>query len=112
MLTVEAIRTAQEKFGKGKPMTGEQVRWGYENLNLTEARLKELGFDEIIRPVKTSCNNHMGSSWARIHAWDGKKWNMGSEWYQADDSVIDPLIKEQGDKYLADKKIARRTDCK
>ncbi len=27
MLTVEAIRTAQEKFGKGKPMTGEQVRW-------------------------------------------------------------------------------------
>ena len=58
------------------------------------SRLKELGFDEIIRPVKTSCNNHMGSSWARIHAWDGKKWNMGSEWYQADDSVIDPLIKE------------------
>jgi branched-chain amino acid transport system substrate-binding protein len=26
---VEAIRTAQEKFGKGKVMTGEQVRWGW-----------------------------------------------------------------------------------
>ena len=34
MLGVEAIRTAQEKFGK-KPMTGEQVRWGLENLDLT-----------------------------------------------------------------------------
>ena len=31
MLGVEAIRTAQEKFGK-KPLTGEQVRWGFENL--------------------------------------------------------------------------------
>jgi branched-chain amino acid transport system substrate-binding protein len=26
---------AQERFGKGKVMTTEQVRWGYENLNLT-----------------------------------------------------------------------------
>ena len=34
MLGVEAIRTAQEKYGK-KPLTGEQVRWGIENLNLT-----------------------------------------------------------------------------
>ena len=33
MLGVEAIRKAQEKFGK-KPLTGEQVRWGLENLNL------------------------------------------------------------------------------
>jgi branched-chain amino acid transport system substrate-binding protein len=34
MLGVEAIRTAQERFGK-KPLTGEQVRWGLENLDLT-----------------------------------------------------------------------------
>ncbi len=38
MLQVEAIRTAQEKFGVGKHMTPEQVRWGFENLNLTEER--------------------------------------------------------------------------
>src|SRR5690606_10932120 len=34
MLSVEAVRAAQEKFGKGQVMTGEQVRWGFENLNL------------------------------------------------------------------------------
>ena len=28
ILWVEAIRKAQEKYGKGKVMTGEQVRWG------------------------------------------------------------------------------------
>ena len=28
IIAVEAIRKAQEKFGKGKVMTGEQIRWG------------------------------------------------------------------------------------
>src|SRR3546814_3221963 len=57
---VEAIRTAQEKYGKGKHMTREQVRWGFENLNITKERLEELGFAKLMRPVKTSCSNHMG----------------------------------------------------
>jgi branched-chain amino acid transport system substrate-binding protein len=39
MLATEGVRAAQEKFGKGKVMTGEQARWGYENLNLTQAKL-------------------------------------------------------------------------
>ena len=38
MLGVEAIRTAQKRFGN-KPMTGEQVRWGLENLDITAARI-------------------------------------------------------------------------
>src|SRR5439155_1462980 len=43
IITAEAIRTAQAQFGKGKPMTGEQVRWGIEHLNVDDKRLKELG---------------------------------------------------------------------
>jgi branched-chain amino acid transport system substrate-binding protein len=43
VLSVEAIRKAQEKYGKGKAMNGEQVRWALENLNITDARLKALG---------------------------------------------------------------------
>ena len=43
IMIVEAIRKAQEKYGKGKVMTGEQVRWGLEHLNVDEARLKVLG---------------------------------------------------------------------
>src|SRR6266511_4129131 len=37
MLGVEAIRTAQERFGK-KPLTGEQVRWGLENVDISADR--------------------------------------------------------------------------
>ena len=43
MLGIEGIRAAQERFGKGKVMTGEQVRWGLENLNLTQPKLDALG---------------------------------------------------------------------
>ncbi len=109
MLQVEAIRAAQEKFGKGKVMTPEQVKWGFENLDLTADKLKALGFGEIMRPVKTSCANNMGTDWARIVQWDGGKWNITSDWYQADKSLVDPLVKELAAKYATDKKITPRS---
>jgi len=35
------------KFGN-KPMTGEQVRWGIEHLDLSADRIKQLGFEGMI----------------------------------------------------------------
>ena len=109
MLQVEGIRTAQEKFGKGKVMTPEQVRWGLENLNLTQERLNELGFGKILRPIKTSCDNHLGTDWQRIAQWNGSKWQVVSDWYQADPALITPLVKEYADKYAKEKNIKVRT---
>ena len=40
MLDTEAMRLAMTRFGN-KPLTGEQLRWGMENLNVTEKRLEE-----------------------------------------------------------------------
>ncbi len=113
MLGIEAVRRAQERFGKGKVMTGEQVRWGLENLNLTQAKLDALGFGGVMRPLSTSCADHMGSTTARIETWDGKKWNVNPEYFTADEQIIKPMIKAGADKYLADKKLTRRTpaDC-
>ena len=113
MLGIEGIRAAQERFGKGKVMRGEQVRWGLENLNLTAARLEALGFAGVMRPISTSCVDHMGSAWARIHTWDGKAWRFNSDWIQADDQIIRPLIKSVAAKWASDKKIAPRpaSDC-
>ena len=113
MLSIEAVRRAQERFGKGKVMTGEQVRWGLENLSLDQKKLDALGFKDVMRPLATSCADHMGSTWARVQTWDGKKWNMTSDWYQSDDQIMKPLIKTGADKYLADKKMTRRApaDC-
>ena len=113
MLGVEGVKRAQERFGKGKVMSGEQVRWGLENLALTQDKLDALGFAGVMRPVSTSCADHMGASWARIHTWDGTKWNFSSDWYEADNAIIKPLVRASADKYLAEKKLQRRTpqDC-
>ena len=109
MLVVESIRTAQGKFGKNV-MTGEQVRWGAEHLNIDDARIKAMGFTGIMQPVHTSCNDHVGDYKARIHTWDVKQWNYSSGWYQADEKFLRPLVEAQAKKYAAEKNIQPR-DC-
>ena len=113
MLGVEAVRRAQERFGKGKVMTGEQVRWGLENLALDQKKLDALGFSGVMRPLSTSCQDHMGSTWARVHTWDGAKWGGMSDWYEADSQIIKPMVKAAADKYAGEKKLTRReaADC-
>jgi branched-chain amino acid transport system substrate-binding protein len=113
MLAVEGVKRAQERFGKGKVMSGEQARWGYENLALDQKKLDALGFAGVLRPISTSCADHQGSNWARIHTWDGSKWAFSSDWYEADEAIIKPLVKASAEKYLTEKKLSRRTpaDC-
>jgi branched-chain amino acid transport system substrate-binding protein len=113
MFAVEGVRRAQERFGKGKWMSGEQARWGYENLTLDQKKLDALGFAGVMRPIATTCADHMGSNWARVHTWDGKKWNFSSDWLQADEQILKPLVKTTAAKYAADKKLTPRTpaDC-
>jgi branched-chain amino acid transport system substrate-binding protein len=113
MMAVEGVKRAQERFGKGKVMTGEQVRWGLENLALDQKKLDALGFSGVMRPVSTSCADHMGSSWARVHTWDGAKWGFSSDWYEADNAILKPMVKASADKYMTEKKIQRRdnADC-
>jgi len=112
-LGVEAVRRAQERFGKGKVVTAEQVRWGLENLALDQKRLQQLGLDQVMKPISTSCADHMGSMTARLETWDGKKWNVQPDYWSADEQIIKPMVKAGADKYLADKKLTRRaaSDC-
>lgn len=113
MLSVEGVKRAQERYGKGKWMSGEQARWGYENLALDQKKLDALGFAGVMRPISTSCADHRGATWARVHTWDGSKWNFSSDWYQSDEAIIKPMIKAAADKYATEKKLERRSsaDC-
>ncbi len=109
MLGTEAIRTAMAKFGN-KPMTGEQVRWGIEHLDLTADRIKQLGFEGMIQPIKVSCADHEGARVSRVHQWDGKQWKVISDLYTADDTILGPMVKDTAAKYATEKKITAR-DC-
>jgi branched-chain amino acid transport system substrate-binding protein len=113
MLGVEGVRRAQERYGRGQVMHGEQVRWGLENLALDQKKLDSLGFTGVMRPVSTSCFDHMGADYARMHTWDGSKWAFSSDWIQADEQIIKPMVKSAADRYATEKKLQRRTpqDC-
>jgi branched-chain amino acid transport system substrate-binding protein len=91
MFSAEAIRTAMAKFGN-KPLTGEQVRWGFENLNLTDKRLEELGMKGFTHPLKVTCEDHEGSGPILVQQWDGKKWNIVSDWVMPMREVVRPKI--------------------
>ncbi|MYM69402.1 ABC transporter substrate-binding protein [Pseudoduganella sp. FT55W] len=106
ILWVEAIRAAQEKFGKGKRITGEQMRWGLENLNVDEARLKAVGAFGMLPSVKTSCDDHEGSGAVKVQQWDGKKWNaITPNWIVGDKALTRKLLEESSAAYAAEKKI-------
>ncbi|HLX30349.1 MAG TPA: ABC transporter substrate-binding protein [Casimicrobiaceae bacterium] len=110
MFGVEAVRKAQEKFGK-KPLTGEQVRWGLEHLEITPEMIKKLGMTGFMEPIHTSCENHEGAHAARVETWDGKKWNVvPNSRYESDMSIIGPMIQASAKKYAEEKKLPTR-DC-
>ncbi len=109
MLTVEAVKRAHLKYGK-KPLKGEEVRWGLENLAIDATAIKKLGFEGFMTPVSTSCADHEGAHSAKIQAWDGKKWNVTTGEYASDMQIIKPLIRASAEKYAAEKKLTRR-DC-
>jgi branched-chain amino acid transport system substrate-binding protein len=104
MFGVEAIRTAMGKFGDTS-MTGEQVRWGLENLDVTDARLKELGMEGFTKPVKVSCADHETSGPVIIQQWDGSKWNFVSDWISPIREVVRPLVEEAAMEYAKENNI-------
>ena len=105
--TAEAIRTAQTKFGQ-QPLTGEEVRWGLENLNITRARITELGAGGLMSPIKLSCRDHEGGGAVKFQEWDGSKWNVITDWIDTDQSIVRPMIEASAAAYAEGKGIKLR----
>ncbi|EKV30416.1 Leucine-, isoleucine-, valine-, threonine-, and alanine-binding protein [Caenispirillum salinarum AK4] len=110
VFTAEGIAKAQEKYGQ-KPLTGEQIRWGIENINLDEARLEELGLTGLLDPVKLSCADHEGGGSVIIQQWDGENWKPVSDWISpARDEYLRDMYEKSAADYAAEKGIEPR-DC-
>ncbi|HEY7242077.1 MAG TPA: ABC transporter permease, partial [Burkholderiales bacterium] len=110
IVTAEAIRIAQSRFGKGKPITGEQMRWGIENLNIDEKRLKELGAVGMMPPIKVSCMDHEGSGLVKFQQWDGAKWKVITDWMEPDRKLVRQKVEDDARQYAKEKNIEPR-DC-
>jgi hypothetical protein len=62
-----------------------------------------------MKPLATNCRDHAGARTARIQQWDGTKWSFTSDFYEADNQIIKPMIKSAAQKYVADKKLTMRS---
>jgi len=111
MIAVEAFRGAQMHFDS-QSVTAEQMRWGFENLNLTEARLKELGVEGMIGAFKTSCQDHSGHGGAWMLEWDGAKFVQATLMLRPDRVLVAPFEAEQAKAFAAANKDWPTQSCK
>jgi branched-chain amino acid transport system substrate-binding protein len=109
MMTTEAVRYAVKKYGK--KVTGEQVREGMENLDLTQARLDQLGFGGMMRPIKVTCDDHEGRGPVIFQQWTGKEWKIVSDWIEPMHDVVRPMMVASAKKFAEENKVTPR-DCK
>ncbi len=95
MLAAEAAKTAQKIHGTGK-ITPMQMRDGMEALEMTEDKMAALGLPNFGPSFDVSCENHGGDGFAAVAQWDAeaKKWKLITEYVQADQAVVNPLIDE------------------
>ncbi|UCH74144.1 MAG: ABC transporter substrate-binding protein [Rhodospirillales bacterium] len=110
MWTSEAIRTAM-KMHNTKDPTAAQVRDGFENLKVSEARLKELGLEGFTYGIEISCANHSGPGRAAIQQWDAKakKWSIVSKFYDRMPEITGPLIEADSSAYAKENNITARS---
>jgi branched-chain amino acid transport system substrate-binding protein len=99
VIMAEAIRTAQQITNK-KQVNGEDVRRGLESLNITAARLKEIGLENFASPMKVSCSDHNGHGGISVVEWDGSKWKTTVPSIQPIRDKVLPLIQSAAEDYV------------
>ena len=106
MLAAEAIAKAQEIHGTSD-ITPEQMRDGMEALEMTAARMEELGAPGIGPEFAVSCENHGGSGQGLVQQWDAesKTWTVLTDYISPDEEVIAPLVEEDAAAYAAENGI-------
>ncbi|MCF6320148.1 MAG: ABC transporter substrate-binding protein [Rhizobiaceae bacterium] len=102
VVVAEAIRKAQEISGKAA-ITGSDMRDGLEQLDLSAARLEEIGLAGFTAPIKGSCLDHAGGGSIFLQQWDGENWVKTSDLIAPDTALVRPLLEAAAAKYIADK---------
>ena len=110
VILAEAIRAAQEITGK-KVIDGADMRLGFENLDLSEERLAELGLEGFTSPITGSCADHEGGGPVFIQQWTGDDWERVSDFITPDTAVTRPMLETAAEQYVADKPDAASQTC-
>jgi branched-chain amino acid transport system substrate-binding protein len=106
----EALLTAQKKFGV-KVLNGDEVRWGFEHLEITPQRIKEIGAEGFMQPIKITCADHEGGGNVLFQQWDGEKWVSTGDVVAPMKAFVRKMVEESAEKYAKEQGIKLR-DCK
>jgi branched-chain amino acid transport system substrate-binding protein len=102
VILAEAIRVAQDMTGR-KVIDGADMRAGLENIDLSEARLSELGLAGFTGVIKGSCADHEGGGAIFIQQWNGSDWERISDLIPPMNDVVRPMLEEAAETYVSDK---------
>ena len=110
VIHLEAVKVAQDRFGPD--VNSAQVRWGFENLNLDNKRLAELGATGLVPAIKTTCMDHVGGHQAKFIQWDygQNQWKVASDWIDGDVELSQSIIDAKASRAIKDEGITAR-DC-
>ncbi|MDE0984831.1 MAG: ABC transporter substrate-binding protein [Yoonia sp.] len=106
MLAAEAVATAQGIHGVAA-ITPAMMRDGMEALDITAARMEELGMANIGPEFSVSCQDHGGSGLGIVQQWDASAgaWVALTDYIAPDDAVTLPLIMEDSAAFAAENNI-------
>ncbi len=109
MLAAEAIRTAQDIHGTAD-VSASMVRDGMEALEITNARMEELGMPGVGPEFTVTCEDHGGTGMAIMQQWDAsaQQWVTLTDFIAPDDSVTQPLVMEDSAQFAAENNIEPR----
>lgn len=108
IIAVETVRQGQAKFGN-RPLDGEEGQWALEHLKLDDAALEKAGFKGLVQNLQLSPADHEGGGAFRVQQWDGGKWNLVSDWIDADRATLRPLIDAKSAAYAKERGITPRS---
>ena len=104
----EAIRIAQAEYG-AKPLTGEQIQWGMERLDISQAVIDKAGMTGLLSPVKITCADHEGGGSAVVQQWDGSKWSAITDFIAPRRDALRPAYEASAAQYAAEKGLTLRS---
>jgi branched-chain amino acid transport system substrate-binding protein len=108
ILAVETFRTGQEKFGH-RPLNTEEGQWALEHLDLTAARVEQIGATGLVSPIKVTWLDHVGGSSAKIQQWTGSEWKPLTDWIVGNRDLFHDVLEQKALDYAKEKSIAVRT---
>lgn len=56
-----------------------------------------------------TCDNHEGDGYVTFQQWNGKKWNVVSDWIAPDWALLRPIIEKPAEAYAKEMNLPIRT---